>query len=255
MSSDRLFTPHFFVMCGFTFTVFLSAFQLLPDGAVPHPRSRRQHVRLRPLSRLSHLLVGVLGAADRGAGRPPWAASDPHHVEPGARGVLDRLRRDLRLPRDARAGDHPRHLLVGAPVGVSVVHDEPAAGEPARRGHRLLGTVDGRGDGRRADGRPVDLQARRLGLALHRRRDPQPGDGGDCVEPARATARCRRVAAVRRGRRGMAPRVARADHFVQPVSLLVRLRRDHEFHRALRRRERRDAQEHLPDRARDRHPA
>jgi MFS family permease len=31
-SSDRLFTPHFFVMCGFTFTVFLSAFQLLPTA-------------------------------------------------------------------------------------------------------------------------------------------------------------------------------------------------------------------------------
>ncbi|HSC29009.1 MAG TPA: MFS transporter, partial [Vicinamibacterales bacterium] len=30
--SDRLFTPHFFVMCGFTFTVFLSAFQLLPTA-------------------------------------------------------------------------------------------------------------------------------------------------------------------------------------------------------------------------------
>ena len=28
--TDRLFTPRFFVMCGFTFTVFLSAFQLLP---------------------------------------------------------------------------------------------------------------------------------------------------------------------------------------------------------------------------------
>jgi MFS family permease len=28
--SDRLFTPRFFVMCGFTFTVFLSEFQLLP---------------------------------------------------------------------------------------------------------------------------------------------------------------------------------------------------------------------------------
>lgn len=27
---DRLFTPRFFLMCGFTFTVFLSAFQLLP---------------------------------------------------------------------------------------------------------------------------------------------------------------------------------------------------------------------------------
>src|SRR5687767_678219 len=30
--SDRLFTPHFFVMCGFSFTVFLSAFQLLPTA-------------------------------------------------------------------------------------------------------------------------------------------------------------------------------------------------------------------------------
>jgi MFS family permease len=32
VTSDRLFTPHFFVMCGFTFTVFLSAFQLLPTA-------------------------------------------------------------------------------------------------------------------------------------------------------------------------------------------------------------------------------
>jgi MFS family permease len=31
-SSDRLFTPRFFVMCGFSFTVFLSAFQLLPTA-------------------------------------------------------------------------------------------------------------------------------------------------------------------------------------------------------------------------------
>jgi MFS family permease len=30
--SDRLFTPRFFVLCGFTFTVFLSAFQLLPTA-------------------------------------------------------------------------------------------------------------------------------------------------------------------------------------------------------------------------------
>jgi MFS family permease len=32
LSSDRLFTPRFFVMCGFSFTVFLSAFQLLPTA-------------------------------------------------------------------------------------------------------------------------------------------------------------------------------------------------------------------------------
>src|SRR5262245_59925560 len=31
-NADRLFTPRFFVMCGFTFTVFLSAFQLLPTA-------------------------------------------------------------------------------------------------------------------------------------------------------------------------------------------------------------------------------
>ena len=30
--SERLFTPRFFLMCGFTFTVFLSAFQLLPTA-------------------------------------------------------------------------------------------------------------------------------------------------------------------------------------------------------------------------------
>jgi MFS family permease len=30
--SDRLFTPRFFVMCGYTFTVFLSAFQLFPTA-------------------------------------------------------------------------------------------------------------------------------------------------------------------------------------------------------------------------------
>jgi MFS family permease len=32
MSDDRLFTPGFFVMCGFTFTVFLFTFQLLPTA-------------------------------------------------------------------------------------------------------------------------------------------------------------------------------------------------------------------------------
>jgi MFS family permease len=31
-ANDRLFSPAFFVMCGFTFTVFLSAFQLLPTA-------------------------------------------------------------------------------------------------------------------------------------------------------------------------------------------------------------------------------
>ena len=32
VAPHRLFTPRFFVMCGFSFTVFLSAFQLLPTA-------------------------------------------------------------------------------------------------------------------------------------------------------------------------------------------------------------------------------
>ena len=30
--AESLFTPRFFVMCGFTFTVFLSLFQLIPTA-------------------------------------------------------------------------------------------------------------------------------------------------------------------------------------------------------------------------------
>jgi MFS family permease len=30
--SDRLFTPRFFIMCGYSFTVFVSVFQLLPTA-------------------------------------------------------------------------------------------------------------------------------------------------------------------------------------------------------------------------------
>jgi hypothetical protein len=34
--AQRLFTPRFFLMCGFSFTVFLSAFQLLPVAPGQH---------------------------------------------------------------------------------------------------------------------------------------------------------------------------------------------------------------------------
>jgi len=30
--SERLFTPRFFIMCSYTFTVFVSVFQLLPTA-------------------------------------------------------------------------------------------------------------------------------------------------------------------------------------------------------------------------------
>src|SRR4026207_1052320 len=68
--SDRLFTPRFFVMCGFTFTVFLSAFQLLPTapyrilamGGGPFAARRVPRV-LAHASALSAPLTGAL--ADR----------------------------------------------------------------------------------------------------------------------------------------------------------------------------------------------
>ena len=158
------------------------------NRAVPHPGSRRQHVRVRSLPGFPHLLIGVLGAADRRAGRSFRPAAGPDRLEPGTGVVLDRLRGHRGLSRGAGAGDPARDLLVRTAFGVSVLHDQPPAREPARRRHRLLGPVDGCGDGRRADRGTVDLQAR-LGLALHRRGNPQPRHGGDCVEPPRERRR------------------------------------------------------------------
>ena len=63
--SDRLFTPRFFVMCGFTFTVFLSAFQLLPTAPFRIQELGGIDLRLGPVPRLPHVRLGRVGAADR----------------------------------------------------------------------------------------------------------------------------------------------------------------------------------------------
>ena len=44
MTSERLFTPRFFWMCAFTFTVFLSLFQLIPTAPF-HVRDLHRRVR------------------------------------------------------------------------------------------------------------------------------------------------------------------------------------------------------------------
>ena len=111
--ADRLFTPHFFVMCGFTFTVFLSAFQLLPTAPF--------HILdLGGSTFASGLFLGFLtyssalvGAAHRcvcGSRRP---AANPHHLEHCVGGDLDGVRLHYRLPPNARAGDRSRCVLVG----------------------------------------------------------------------------------------------------------------------------------------------
>ena len=73
-AGDTLFTPRFFVMCSFTFTVFLSAFQLLPTAPFRIRELGGIDVRVRSVSRLPDLRVGVLGAVDwrhRRSHRPP----------------------------------------------------------------------------------------------------------------------------------------------------------------------------------------
>ena len=105
-------------------------------------------------------------------------------------------------------------------------------------GHRLLGPLDHRGDRRRAVDRLLDVPLR-LARAL-------PGGGGaqhhgdHRVVPAAAARR-------RRGERPGRLIEWRVLPLVHAVSLLVRLRRDHQLHRAVRRRQRRHAEGDLPD--------
>ncbi len=251
MSPDRLFTPRFFVMCGFSFTVFLSAFQLLPTAPFHILDARRQHVGVGALPRLPHLRVGVLGAAHRRARRSRSAraaSSSSSSVAIAVFSIAYAVIPSYRVMLGARP--RPRRVLVGPAVRVGRLHDEHAAREPPGGGHRLLGAVDDRGDRRRA---VVGfwIFTRRLARALPRRRGAQPDHGGDRVESA-GGRRQRTTLPKTHGRRA---RVARARDLGHPVSLLVRLRRHHELHGALRRRQRRHAEGHLPDDAGDRDPA
>ena len=129
-------------MCGFTFTVFLSAFQLLPTAPYPHPGAWRQHAGVRAVSRIPDLFVRVLRAGHRRPRRPPRLASHPAHLQPDARRLQSALCGHSRLPRDARAGARARCVLVRPAFGVGGVPDQHAAGAAARGRDRLLGAVD-----------------------------------------------------------------------------------------------------------------
>ena len=101
-SSDTLFTPRFFVMCSFTLHRLSLRIPAAADRPLPHSRTWRDHVRVRPLPGLPDIRIGVLGAADRrprGSHRPPADAVD---LERRDYVVLDRVCGDVQLPRDAR---------------------------------------------------------------------------------------------------------------------------------------------------------
>ena len=154
-------------MCGFTFTVFLSAFLLLPTAPF--------HILdLGGIDVASGLFLGFLTYAsafsapldrrNRGPGRP---AARAHHVQPRADDLLARLRRHPELPRAARPGPGARRLLVGPAVRVGRLHDHMLPESRRAEGIGYWGLSTHGGDRRRADGRLLDLHVG-LGVAVHR---------------------------------------------------------------------------------------
>ena len=185
--SDRLFTPRFFVMCGFTFTVFLSAFQLLPTAPF-----RIQELGGSTFA--SGLFLGFLTYASAASAPLTGAIAD----RIGRRRTLIIASSVILLcaigygvttsyPRDARARPRARRLLVRPALGLGRLPHPPAARAPPRRRHRLLGPVERRRDRGRAADRLLDHAARRLAVDLHLLRHAQPADG------RRSPSRCPRI--------------------------------------------------------------
>ena len=163
---DRLFTPRFFLMCGFTLTVFLSAFQLLPTAPF-----RVQELGGTPFQ--SGLFLGLLTYAS--------ALSAPLT---GA--LADRLGRTKQLVIcsliitgfSAFYAVAPTVFLLlvfvpihgvvwsGLLVGFCGVLDEPAAARTPGRRHRVLGTRVGDGRSHRAADRFLVVQPGWVWLCL-----------------------------------------------------------------------------------------
>ena len=180
MTSDRLFTPRFFWMCAFTFTVFLSLFQLIPTAPF--------HVRdLGGGSLASGLFLGFLTFASAWSAPFTGAFADRN----GRRRTL--IVASLWLagftaiysvihnyPRAAGARAAARHRLVVAAVGIGGLPDRRSATGAPRRRHRVLGDLERARRRRRAVGRLLAVLAR-MDLSLRGHDAPQPDDGSDCV--------------------------------------------------------------------------
>jgi hypothetical protein len=88
---ERLFTARFALMFGFSFTVFLSAFQLLPTAPFHILALGGSQSEAGPLPRPAHLCLGHLGAAHRRNRRPHRQAAHPAGLRAGHRGLLSAL--------------------------------------------------------------------------------------------------------------------------------------------------------------------
>ena len=168
-------------MCGFSFTVFLSAFQLLPTA--PY-----HIIDLGGSTFASGMFLGFLTYSSAFSAPLTGALAD----RVGQRRVLMisslalvgfslayAVITDVRGP--ARHGADSWRLLVGVAVGVGGLHDQPAAREPAGRRYRVRGAVNPVGGGGRAADRLLDLSPR-VDLALRGDGCAQSRHGGDRFE-------------------------------------------------------------------------
>ena len=114
------FTPRFFLMWSYSFTVFLSAFQLLPTAPFHilslGGSSTEAGLFLGFLTYASAISAPITGAHRRSLRQAPHA----DHREPGDHRVLAALRGGAVVPDHPRPGARPRRVLVGPAVLVQL---------------------------------------------------------------------------------------------------------------------------------------
>ena len=118
---SQLFTPRFFLMWSYSFTVFLSAFQLLPTAPFHILSLGGSHLEaglfLGFLTYASAISAPITGAiADRYRQAPR-----PDRREPGDHGVLAALCDGAVVSGDPGAGAGPRRVLVGPAVELELL--------------------------------------------------------------------------------------------------------------------------------------
>ena len=236
-------------MCGFSFTVFLSAFQLLPTAPF--------HIlALGGSTSAAGLFLGFLTYAS--AFSAPVTGTLADRV--GPRRILIVASIAITVFSVAYAHIPNYHVMLGLVLIHGVFWSGLLTGSAAYLTNILP-------ESRRAEGIAywglstiaAIAVAPSIGFWMFhfgwralclRGRGPQRDHGGHCLVPAAPADRGRR----REPPQGAAGRVANPDPLVHFVSLLVRLRRDHQLHGSLRRRQRGGPQGDLPDHPRRRDP-
>ena len=227
-------------MCGFSFTVFLSAFQLLPTAPYRILELGRQQGRGGDVPRLPDLRLRLLRAHHGLAGRPLRQAADARRR---AASSCPRSRPPTRSPATtACCSASPSSTAASGPAcspssSAYITDFIPAARRAEGIGywglsHHLRHRLG-------ADPRLLALPPRGLDVALRLGGHPEPRDGGHRLPARGGPPRAGRPDAFF-GRHLIEWRVLALSH--DPVPVFLRLRRHHQLRRPVRRREPRGAQ-------------